>query len=183
MTGHRDPVGATEAPTFDEYADAAWPSLYRYAYLLAGNHADAEDLAQQTLLKAFQHWHRVRAADRPEAYLRRTLTNTYVSTVRPKSRRMEILTDAPPEPAAAPPGIDDRMSLWPHISSLPPRQRAVVVLRYYEDLTEHEIAEALGCSAGTVKSTAHHALKALRASIGDDAAPSPGSNDSEGRGR
>ncbi|WP_223164238.1 sigma-70 family RNA polymerase sigma factor [Nocardioides mesophilus] len=62
------------------------------------------------------------------------------------------------------------MALWPHVKSLPPRQRAVIVLRYYEDLSEQEIAEALGCSRGNVKSTAHHALKALRAAIGSDGA-------------
>jgi RNA polymerase sigma-70 factor (sigma-E family) len=177
MTGHRDPVGAGAAPTFDEYADAVWPALYRYAYLLAGNHADAEDLAQQTLEKALSNWRRVRTADRPEAYLRRILTNTYISSVRPKSRRLELLTDSPPERGGVPPGIEERASMWPLIVALPPRQRTVVVLRYYEDLSEHEIAEVMGCSAGNVKSTAHHALKALRAALGDeDESP-------EGRGR
>ena len=157
-----------DALTFEEYAGGAWPSLYRYAYLLTGNHADAEDLAQQTLLKAYAAWSKVVRADSPTAYLRRTLTNTYLSQKRPKVRRLEVLTDEPPERGAAPPGSEDRMVLWPHVRSLPPRQRAVVVLRYYEDLDEREIAEALGCSRGTVKSTAHHALKALRAAIGKE---------------
>ncbi len=98
------------------------------------------------------------------------LTNTYLSQRRPKGRRLELLTDAPPEPEAAPPvgGPEERMVLWPHVKSLPPRQRAVIVLRYYEDLSEQEIADALGCSRGNVKSTAHHALKALRAALGSD---------------
>lgn len=64
---------------YEEYAAIAWPSLYRYAYLLTGIHADAEDLAQQTLLKAYRSWSRVRAADSPDAYLRRMLTNSYLS--------------------------------------------------------------------------------------------------------
>lgn len=163
-------TSTADAPTFEEYAGTAWPSLYRYAYLLAGNHADAEDLAQQTLLKAHRSWDRVQDSDSPTAYLRRMLTNTYLSQRRPKGRRLELLTDAPPEPVSAPPvrGPEERMVLWPHVKSLPPRQRAVIVLRYYEDLSEQEIAEALGCSRGNVKSTAHHALKALRAALGSD---------------
>ncbi len=163
-----------DVPTFEEYAVSAWPSLYRSAYLLAGQHADAEDLAQQTLMKAHRAWARVCRAESPHAYVRRILTNTYLSAQRPQKRRLEVLTDAPPE------GISDhgagpetRLLLWPHVSRLPPRQRAVVVLRYYEDLGEAEIADALGCSRGTVKSTAHRALKALRAAMDRD--------DTEGR--
>ncbi|MEP9361615.1 SigE family RNA polymerase sigma factor [Nocardioides sp. CN2-186] len=162
-------TSSAPAPTFEEYAEVGWPSLYRYAYLLVGNHADAEDLAQQTLLKAYRSWDRIGRADVPAAYLRRMLTNTYLSSRRPKARRLELLTDELPEPrAVAAGGPEDRMVLWPHVQSLPPRQRAVVVLRYYEDLGEQEIADALGCSRGTVKSTAHHALKALRAAIGKE---------------
>jgi RNA polymerase sigma-70 factor (sigma-E family) len=165
----RTVTGHAEAATFEEYAGSAWPWLYRYAYLLAGNHADAEDIAQQTLVKAYRSWSRVRASDSPSAYLRRMLTNTYLSQRRPTSRRLELLTDSPPEHGHAPPGAtEDRMLLWPHVTALPPRQRAVIVLRYYEDLSEREIAEALGCSTGNVKSTAHRALKALRARIDTD---------------
>jgi RNA polymerase sigma-70 factor (sigma-E family) len=159
-------TGNATAPTFEEYAGSAWPSLYRYAYLLTGNHADAEDLAQQTLLKAYRSWSRVEGAESPLAYLRRMLTNTYLSHRRPQKRRLEVLTDAPPEPGSVPgAAIEDRLALWPHVRSLPPRQRAVVVLRYYEQLSEQEIADVLGCSRGTVKSTAHHALNALRAAL------------------
>ena len=157
------------SPTFEEYAGSAWSSLYRYAYLLAGNHADAEDLAQQTLVKAHRSWSRVEASDSPTAYLRRMLTNTYLSEHRPRKRRLEVLTEAPPEPGSpAGGGPEDRMVLWPHVKSLPPRQRAVVVLRYYEGLSEQEIADVLGCSRGTVKSTAHHALRALRTVLATD---------------
>jgi len=162
-------TSGTDAPTFEELAAVAWPGLYRYAYLLAGNHADAEDLAQQTLLKAYSSWSRVAGSDAPTAYLRRMLTNTFLSTKRPKSRRLEVLTDAPPDAGHTPVGgTEERMTLWPHVKSLPPRQRAVVVLRYYEDLSEQEIANVLGCSTGNVKATAHHALKSLRATLGSD---------------
>ena len=156
-------------PAFEEYAGGAWPSLYRYAYLLAGNHADAEDLAQQALLQAYRSWSKVSRADSPTAYLRRILTNTYLTSKRPKARRAEVLTDEPPElRSAPPPGPEDRMVLWPHVRSLPPRQRAVIVLRYYEDLTEQQIADVLGCSTGNVKSTAHRALQSLRTAIDTD---------------
>ena len=70
----------------------------------------------------------MRTADRPEAYLRRILTNTYISSVRPKSRRLELLTDSPSERGGVPPGIEERASMWPRIVALPPRQRTVVVL-------------------------------------------------------
>jgi RNA polymerase sigma-70 factor (sigma-E family) len=163
-------TSGADVPTFEEYAASAWPTLYRYAFLLAGNHADAEDIAQQTLMKAYRSWSRVKDSDSPSAYLRRMLTNTYLSQRRPKRRRLELLTDAPPpDPGHAPvSGPEERLMLWPHVTSLPPRQRAVIVLRYYEDLSEQEIADALGCSRGNVKSTAHHALKALRAALGPD---------------
>lgn len=170
---------SADAPTFEEYAASAWPSLYRYAYLLAGKHADAEDLAQQTLLKAYRSWSRVERSDSPAAYLRQILTNTYLSQRRPKGRRLEVLTDAPPESAHVPAGgPEERWALWPHVTSLPPRQRAVIVLRYYEDLSEAEIAEVLGCSRGNVKSTAHHALKSLRAALAAHEANTSGRRES-----
>ena len=166
---------ATQAPSFEEYAVVSWSMLYRSAYLLAGNHADAEDLAQQTLMKAHASWAKVSASDSVHAYVRRILTNTFLSSRRPKGRRLELLADEVPEWGRAPgvagstagmPGAsDERMTLWPHVRQLPPRQRAVIVLRYYEQLSEAEIADTLGCSRGTVKSTAHRALKSLRAAL------------------
>lgn len=152
----------THLPSFEEYAAVSWSRLYRSAYLLAGNHADAEDLAQQTLIKVHHAWDRVSASDSIDAYVRRILTNAFLSSRRPRRRRLELLTDALPESTAIAATSEDRTVLWPHVRGLPPRQRAVVVLRYYEDLSEAEIAETLGCSRGTVKSTAHRALKSLR---------------------
>lgn len=166
----------TQVPSFEEYAAVSWSMLYRSAYLLAGNHADAEDLAQQTLIKAHRGWAKVSAADSVNAYVRRILTNTFLSSKRPRARRLELLTDEVPEwdgaaGAATAPGTpgesDERMALWPHVRRLPRQQRAVVVLRYFEDLSEAEIADTLGCSRGTVKSTAHRALKSLRAALDD----------------
>jgi RNA polymerase sigma-70 factor (sigma-E family) len=155
----------TSAPSYEEYVGARWTALYRIAYLLTGDHADAEDLAQTALVKAYVSWSKVSAADSPDAYVRRIITNAFISGRRPLRVSRERLVDQPPEVALREPGSDDRLTLWPHISALPPRQRAVVVLRYYEDLSEKQIAEALGCSIGTVKSTASNALKALRSRL------------------
>jgi RNA polymerase sigma-70 factor (sigma-E family) len=160
-------IAHADTPTFEEYAAAAWPSLYRRAYLLTGNHADAEDLAQQTLIKTHGAWSRVNRAESPNSYVRRILTNTFLSMQRPKGRRLELLSgENAPEPVGPPiDGPEDRMVLWPHVRALPPRQRAVIVLRYYEQLSEAEIADALECSRGNVKSTAHRALQNLRTAL------------------
>lgn len=151
-----------EAPEFEEYAAAAWPSLYRFAYLLAGNHADAEDVAQQTLLKTYQSWARVRRTSSPDSYVRRILVNAFLEGRRPARVRREVLTDSAPEPRGAQAGPEDRLVLWPQVRLLAPRQRAVIVLRFYEDLSEQQTADLLGCSVGTVKSTTHGALRRLR---------------------
>ncbi|WP_110182894.1 sigma factor [Nocardioides solisilvae] len=125
---------ATQSPSFEEYVVASWSMLYRTAYLLAGNHADAEDLAQQTLIKVHGAWSKVSASDSAHAYVRRILTNTFLSSRRPRGRRLELLTDDVPEWGRAPgttgsaagePGAsDERMALWPHVRQLPPQQRA-----------------------------------------------------------
>jgi len=165
MTMMQSTTGTTGA--YEEYAAGAWPNLYRVAYLLSGSHADAEDLAQQTLVKVFRNWGRVASSDSPDAYVRRILTNTYLSSRRPLRLQREVVTDRLPD-ALVEPGTaarEQRLMLWPHVQALPPRQRAVVVLRYYEDLTEQQIAQALGCSTGTVKSNAHKALKTLRGAL------------------
>ena len=150
-------------PTYEEYVGARWSRLYRTAYLLTGSHADAEDLAQSTLVKAYRSWSKVSAAGSPDAYVRRIMTNTFVSSRRPLRSTREHLVDQVPELPAEHGNDLERLRLWPHIVSLPPKQRAVIVLRYYEDLSEQQIAEALGCSPGTVKSNASLALKGLRA--------------------
>ena len=159
----RSSAGATS--TYEEYVAARWTALYRTAYLLSGNHADAEDLAQTTLVKAYLSWSKVAAAASPDAYVRRILTNAFVSSRRPLRVTRERLVDTTPDTVLPASIHDDRLVLWPHVVDLPPRQRAVIVLRYYEDLSEQQIADALGCSTGTVKSTASDALKTLRSRV------------------
>jgi len=159
---HRSVAVDGAGPTYDEYVATRWTVLYRTAYLLTGSHADAEDLAQAALVKAYLSWSKVSGAASPDAYVRRILTNAFLSGRRPLRVVREHLVDRPPEVAAADPANEDRFVLWPHIAALSPRQRAVVVLRYYEDLSEQQIADLLGCSTGTVKSTASDALHVLR---------------------
>lgn len=146
---------------FEEYAGSRWPVLFRTALLLAGDEAEADDLAQTTLVKAYAVWPRVQRADSPDAYVRRMLVNEFLSDRRRTARRRAQLPLAVPEP----PIIEDpaqRLDLWANVMMLPPRQRAVLVLRFYEDLTEAETARVLGVSVGTVKSQAHDALRTLR---------------------
>ena len=133
------------APTYEDYVSARWTALYRTAYLLTASHADAEDLVQTALVKAYLSWSKVAGAASPDAYVRRILTNAFLSGRRPLRVSRE-----------------ERLTLWPHIAALPPKQRAVIVLRYYEELSEAETAELLGISVGTVKSQTSRALAALR---------------------
>ena len=160
-------VGTSESGdpgTFEEFFHATWPRLFRTTYAVAGDVASAEDALQAAYAKAFASWRRVREADHPEAYVRRMAVNEVLGTRRRPSFRRERYVDAEPAPAPSPePSLADRDAVWRAVSELPPRQRAVVVLRYWEDLSEAEIAEVLGCSRGTVKSQASAALARLRA--------------------
>ena len=130
--------------------------LLRIAYLLTGDRHHAEDLTQTALAKTYRHWRRVLATEDPAAYVRRILINCNNDRFR-KRRVSEHLTDTPieaawPEDPVA--GVDNRRLLLSALAALPPRQRAVVVLRYWEYLPEAEVAQILGCAVGTVKSQA-----------------------------
>ncbi|MFJ3926757.1 SigE family RNA polymerase sigma factor [Streptomyces sp. NPDC090022] len=154
---------------FQAFVRARWSHLVRTAYLLTGDPHDAEDLAQTALAKAYRSWRRVCRTDHPEAYVRRMLVSCNSDRFR-KRRVTERLTAVPPDTHASPdPAVawaDERNALMTALAGLPARQRAVVVLRYWEDLSEAEVAEALGCSPGTVKSQASKALAKLRACPG-----------------
>ena len=149
---------------FADFFSATWPRLFRTTYAVAGDRALAEDALQSAFAKAYSSWHRVQGAAHPEAYVRRMAVNEVLGVLRRPWFRAERSTEAP-EPTAVPSpegSAVDRDLVWRAVCSLPPQQRAVVVLRYYEDLSEAEIADVLGCSRGTVKSTASSALKNLR---------------------
>jgi len=144
---------------FDEFVDARSTALLRTAYLLTHDHALAEDLLQTALAKAWFSWSRIRTE--PEPYVRRILVTTYISWWRRKWNG-EQPTDELPERTAEPDGRADAHDLWTAMERLPRRQRAVIVLRYVEDLTEADTARLLGCSVGTVKSQTSKALAKLR---------------------
>ena len=152
---------------FAEFVTARWSSLYRLAYLLAASPAGAEDLLQTTLEMAYMNWSRISGMEHAEAYVRRMLANTLVS-----SRRRRWTGEQPydelPEPAGRSSDelpLLDRAVIWPLVCALPARQRAVIVLRYYEDLSEAQIADVLGCRPGTVKSQSSAGLAALRRAL------------------
>jgi RNA polymerase sigma-70 factor (sigma-E family) len=157
---------------YTAYVTEAWPRLFRTAYALTGHPSLADDLLQATLVKLFVSWRRVRQADSVDAYTRTVMVNLARSTWRSRARRSELLTD---EHLTAPVahGFESDLvesdRLWREIQDLPPRQRAVVVLRYYEDLSEREIASVLGVAPGTVKSLASAALRKLRVNAAENA--------------
>ncbi|MFI6336002.1 SigE family RNA polymerase sigma factor [Streptomyces sp. NPDC050535] len=151
---------------FAAYAAAAWPRLVRTAHLLTGDFHEAEDLVQTTLAKVYARWRRI-PRDDVDFYVRRSLVNNNRSRVR-RRRVVHLLTPLLPERMhQREPGhaetVEQRAALGQALGSLSARQRAVLVLRYWDDLSEAEIAEVLGCSAGTVKTHARRGLEALRA--------------------
>jgi len=147
---------------FREFVTARGTALSRTAYLLTGDHQLAQDLLQQALARTAVHWPRVLAGGNPEGYVRRVMVNERTSWWR-RRRYTEVPGD-PPSPA-----VEDqadsavrRIAIARALRALPPRQRAVLVLRFFEDLTEAQAADALGCSVGTVKSQTHDAIARLR---------------------
>lgn len=145
---------------FEEFAAAALPALLRFGHVLTGDPLRAEELVQQALVSTWVRWRRIQH-DQPLAYVRRAMVHTHTSWWR-RSRRESPLPDRFDPVAQDGPDLGERDRTVAALRLLPPRQRAVVVLRYYEDLSEAEIARLLGCAPGTVKSQAAKALKTLR---------------------
>jgi RNA polymerase sigma-70 factor (sigma-E family) len=149
---------------FAAFVRANTPALLRTAYLLTGSAAAAEELVQDTLVRLLPKWDRVAAADLPLAYVRRCLANGFVNAQRRPSRREFAVDEVPDRPsdwdAAA--QLAERDELWSLLATLPERQRAALVLRYFHDLADDDIAAALGCRTGTVRSLISRGLAALR---------------------
>jgi RNA polymerase sigma-70 factor (sigma-E family) len=158
-----------EISAFSELVAARSPALLGTAYLVVGDHQLAQDLLQEALVKAYVAWPRLRDPAKAEAYVRRTMVTTAISWRRRRSFH-ERPVDRVPEARDA--DETERLAtqdmLWEQVRSLPPRQRAALVLRYYEELSEAETAELLGCSVGTVKSQVSAALGKLRERVGLD---------------
>lgn len=151
---------------FADFVRANTPSLLRTAYLLTGSAGAAEELVQDTLVRLYPKWHRVAAADFPLSYVRRALSNSFINQRR-RPASSEILFDELPEHVT--PGssersrFDDRDHLGRLLQQLPERQRAAIVLRFYDDLPDDEIAAALHARPGTVRSLISRGLTTLRA--------------------
>ena len=152
---------------FREYVAGRSPALLRTAYLLTGHRGDAEDLLQTALAKTYLAWDRIREREALDGYVRRVMVNTHTSWRR-RRKLNEYPTDELPERGQRDATDDVALhdALWTALAELPKRQRAMVVLRYYEDLSEAETADVLGVSVGTVKSTTSRALQKLRDSAG-----------------
>jgi RNA polymerase sigma-70 factor (sigma-E family) len=148
--------------SFGEFVTAALPTLLRFGHVLTGSRPEAEDLVQEALAKSMRRWHRV-SIDDPVAYVRRVMVNTHLTRWRRWGSRVQ-LGDVPE--AAADDALlqrsHDRDALRRALAGLPPRQRAVLVLRYLEDMPDETIADLLGCQPATVRSQASRGLAALR---------------------
>lgn len=146
---------------FVQFAEAAAPRLRRTAFLLCGDWHTAEDLAQTTLAKVFASWRRINRRDAAHAYAMRTLLNTYLAENR-RRRPTEYLTGQVPEWPVEQPSPELRLAVLEALATLPPKARAVVVLRYWADQSVDQVAALLGCSTGNVKSQSARALDKLR---------------------
>jgi RNA polymerase sigma-70 factor (sigma-E family) len=168
--GARMDVGTTDRDAdFVAYMAARQPSLLRTAYLLTGDRHTAEDLVQTAFAKLYLSWDRVQRRELVDGYVRRILVNEHSSLWRRAWKRNEHSTDTLPDQSFVDvhhDGVNE--ALWEFMQTLPRKQRAVVVLRYYEDLSEAETAQVLGISVGTVKSQASRALAALRSRVQDN---------------
>ncbi|WP_199431104.1 SigE family RNA polymerase sigma factor [Qaidamihabitans albus] len=153
---------------FGEFVEASLPGLLRYGHALTGNPHDAADLVQTVLEKIGSRWtHVLQKTGDPLAYIRRSMANAHISRWR-RLRRENLVADIPDAQPLRPVDPFEHEPLWQALRGLPPRQRAVIVLRYYEGLSEAEIAESLGVSPGTVKSQASKAIAALRTKLNRD---------------
>ncbi len=147
---------------FEDFVTAVSPRLYRAAYAIVRDHHHAEDAVQAALGKAYARWRRVVRTDHPEAYVRRMVVNEVLSWRR-RSSSGELPTGNLPDRAAPEASsLAESDAMWRALGQLPPRQRAVLVLRFYEQLSEAEIADTLGIRPGTVKSQSAAALANLR---------------------
>jgi RNA polymerase sigma-70 factor (sigma-E family) len=154
------------AEGFEQFMASRAPALLRFAYLLTGDRHLAEDLIQEALARAHRRWGRILRTDSPDAYVRRMVLNQLLSWQRKRSFGERAMA-APPEPTGAvsadpADALAHRDEIWTALAALPPQQRAVLVLRYYEDLDDAAIADAIGCAPATVRGHAARALNRLR---------------------
>lgn len=154
----------SSATGFTAFVREHTPALLRTAYLLTGNALSAEELVQDTFVRLYPKWDRVESADIPLAYVRRSMSNGFVNTRRRASRREYAFADVPehPDEYDGVAQLADRDEIWAGLSRLPDRQRAALVMRFFDDLSDDDTAAALGCRVGTVRSLVSRGLAALR---------------------
>ena len=156
----------TAGADFDDWVAARGPGLLRFAYVLTGNSADAEDVVQDALSRALPAWSRICAADDPDAYVRRMVVNAHTSWWRKFRRRESPVAEVRLGGAPDPEPRDDR--LWQACRNLPADQRTAVVLRFYEDMEYADISALTGVREGSVRSRVSRGLAALRKELGED---------------
>ncbi|NUR98564.1 MAG: SigE family RNA polymerase sigma factor [Kribbellaceae bacterium] len=157
-------------PDFDEWVTQRGAALLRFAYLVTRDHSRAEEAVQDALIAAYSRWSRICRTQDPEAYVRRSIVNADISRWRRFFRRETPTSDTGPADPAPDPAVAqaEHDAVWALCATLPAKQRAAVVLRYYEDLPDAEIAVILDCSPATVRSQIHRALASLRTTIGTE---------------
>lgn len=164
------PASDATQQDFVDFVAARQQALLRFAYLLTSDHHTAEDLVQTALAKTYLSWSKLRDRGALDSYVRRIIINENISLWRRAWKRNERPSDILPEPGTGHPDEAPTHSdaLWRVVQTLPTKQRAAVVLRYYEDRTEAETANILGCSVGTVKSQTSRAIAAMRSTLSAD---------------
>lgn len=151
--------------TFEEFADTRLAAVLRFAGVLTGDRGLAEDVVQEVLIRAHARWRKIGRLDHPESYIRKMIVNEFISA---KRRIWRLIPTEQPADVAGPDHASrhaERDALLAELGKLPRRQRAVLVLRYYEGLSDHEIAEVLGCTPGTVRGYASRAIATLRVEL------------------
>ena len=149
---------------FEEFMAARWQPLFRTAYLLTGDRHEAEDLLQTALARTCVRWNAIRDKGAADAYVRQAMFNLAQRGWRRRSR--EVVTEHLPDDGHDHLAVRaDHLALWAEVRRLPPRMRATLVLRFFEDLSVADTAHVLGCSEGAVKSQTHHALRRLREAL------------------
>jgi RNA polymerase sigma-70 factor (sigma-E family) len=167
VSGDGQEVAVADAASIEDFVASRGTALLRFAFLVCGNRATAEDLVQTVLGRAYPRWARISTLERPEAYLKTMLVREHLRWLRRLSSGEtpvpSAALDSPVGPEEA--RVDSRDAAWALLARLPRKQRAVLVLRYYEDMADGEIAAVLGCAESTVRSQASRGIAALRAAV------------------
>jgi RNA polymerase sigma-70 factor (sigma-E family) len=161
-------VRTSDEEQYTEYVAARLPTLRRIALLLCGDTHRADDIVQNAITRLYVHWRKARVADNIDAYVRTIVVRTFLNEQRTGwLSRVRLMRETPDRPVPQGPDVETTQVLHAALARVPPKQRAVLVLRFLYDLPVAEVAQILGCSTGNVKSQTSHGLAALRKQLGD----------------